>query len=206
MLSCLSTFRDRALSLFAVSALAVSALGVSTTRATASDDRLLPLLLGAAAVAIMATSTSRAHGRVHHAPVSRAPRHCRKTLHKRGRPVTVYHARCLHHSGLRALPDQCHEVIRINQGRHAVYHARCLDRFFAKVDSPLRATALPDRCMARYHHRGQKHRAYSARCLHHAGLRNLPVACLVTTQTGQVYAAHCLYRHGDLHPHGYGRR
>ncbi len=58
------------------------------------------------------------------------------------------------------------------------------------------AVLLPQHCATRYRAHGKTYRAYQAGCLHHAGLRRLPSACLISTRSGHVYGGHCLSQHG----------
>lgn len=62
-----------------------------------------------------------------------------------------------------------------------------------------RAHSLPAHCQTNYRAKGKTYRAYKAGCLHHAGMRHLPHACLVSTHHGHVYAGHCLAQHGYRH-------
>ena len=75
------------------------------------------------------------------------------------------------------------------QPRH--YHAPK-----AHAQPPRRAVFLPRHCATSYRAHGKTHRAYQAGCLHHAGVRHLPHACLVSTRQGHVYGGHCLAQHG----------
>ena len=196
MLSYLRTPMKRSTSLLAACALSISALGASTAPASASDDKLLKLLLGATAVAIIVQSASRMQGQARPAPARGLPQHCRKTLDIHGRHVTVYNAHCLHRAGLRDLPQHCHETIRTNHGMRSIYRARCLEGHAPRRGGQARARGLPDWCATRYQYRGRWHEGYSASCLRHAGLRHLPATCLVSGSGGQVYAAQCLHREG----------
>lgn len=220
MFASLTSLRRRAVTLVAGSALMLGALTASTAPAQASDDRLLRLLLGATAVAVIVHSANQAQSRAraphaapHAAPPNRLPQECRETLRVRGEHVAVYNARCLQNAGLRNLPQQCFETIRTNHGQRGVYRAGCLERRFTASAQPPRGhhsqpprghqphrpqpvVILPQWCESRVHHRGNWHNVYGAQCLHRAGLQNLPGACRHHSPRGDVFAAQCLTRHG----------
>jgi hypothetical protein len=65
--------------------------------------------------------------------------------------------------------------------------------------APRHAVFLPAHCQTSYRSKGKTYRAYKAGCLHHAGMRHLPHACLVSTHHGHVYRGHCLAQHGYRH-------
>lgn len=188
------SFRTRATAVIAAFALSIAAFTASTGPARASDDKLLKLLLGATAVAIIVHSASRAQSRPHAAPARGLPQHCRETLGIHGRHIAVYNARCLHHAGWRDLPRQCHETIRTNHGMRSVYRARCLERHASHQSAP--GQSLPGWCRTSYQYRGHWYQGYSASCLRHAGVRNLPKTCLVSGSGGQLYSARCLSGQG----------
>lgn len=206
MAQALSTFRSRMTSLVAGSALMLAG---SVSPAQASDDQLLRLLLGAAAVAVVVHGAQRAQSqpRAQHRPDSARglPQHCRETLSIHRRHVPVYNAQCLQRAGLRHLPRQCHEVLRTDRGQRAVYRARCLERHYSpprgqaaphRPRADYRQRFLPDRCRTHYHYRGQRLIGYQAACLQRAGLRNLPATCQVRRHDGGLYSARCLQERG----------
>ena len=142
------TARSRLSATFAAVALALTSLAASATPARASDDAMIKLLLGAVAVAIIASGAAQ----------SRATTHAPRRQHARPHPHHAPHG----------------------------YHARPKHR----------ARYLPQHCATSFRTGGKQYHAYSARCLHHAGLHRLPSACVVSTRSGNLYATHCLRRHG----------
>ncbi len=194
------TARSRLSATFAAVALALTSLAASATPARASDDAMIKLLLGAAAVAIIASGAAQSRATTHaprhphtrpqpyHAPrgyhagpkhrARYLPQHCATSFRAGGKHHHAYSARCLHHAGLRNLPHQCHETVRTNHGMRSVYRARCLERHASPRAAPARA--LPDWCATSYQCHGRWHRGYSASCLRQAGFHQLPATCLVS--------------------------
>lgn len=194
--------------ILAGAAMALAGISASVTPAKASDDELIRLLLGAAAVAIIVHSFTdrpqqsqrRYTGRV-------LPDHCRETLRVRHRHIDVYNARCLRDAGMRRLPAQCMETVRTNRGERRIYRERCLFAAGYRAESgsvlPRRlppSAWLPARCEITYRHRGERMRGYDGACLSNAGLRNLPEHCALRARYGSghmtIYNAQCLHEAG----------
>lgn len=122
------TLRSRLTATLAVLALAVASFASSTTQARASDDRAVKLLLGAAAVAIIASGVAQSRSqsqrhvtpRLHHKPQVQyhAPRHPQQHGRKYHRP----------HRQAHFLPGHCQTTYRLHGKHYRAYAANCLHR------------------------------------------------------------------------------
>ncbi len=214
----LSTFRLRATSAILAAGVALGAISLPATPAQASDDTLIKLLLGAAAVAIVVQAARTDRGTSHNRPQyarRELPDHCRETWRVRHRDITVYNAQCLRHAGLRNLPRHCLETTRTNRGQRSFYRATCLRDagYFPESSAPHRGrdryhptpprgggwhggSLLPQQCLISYRYGGQTLAGYRGSCLEQRGVRNLPRTCQVRSTTGTIYSAQCLTERG----------
>ncbi|ATX65082.1 hypothetical protein [Roseinatronobacter bogoriensis] len=213
-----STLRQRATGAILAAGVALGAISLPATPAQASDDALIKLLLGAAAVAIVVQAARSDRGTSQNRPqyASRElPDYCREVLRVRNRDITVYNAQCLRNAGLRNLPRQCQETVRTNRGQRSVYRATCLRNagYFPERSAPNRGrdrhqptpprgggwqggSVLPQQCLISYRYGGQTLAGYRGACLEQRGVRDLPRTCQVRSTSGTIYSAQCLTERG----------
>lgn len=215
-----SNLRLKATSALVAAGIAMGAMTLPAAPAQASDDALIKLLLGAAAVAIV-VHAARSDGRSSRSqPHSRElPNHCRETWNVRNRNISLYHAQCLRDAGLRNLPRHCLENTRTNRGQRSVYRAGCLHDagYYAERGAPNRGRDrhqpqpprgggwqggihLPQQCLVSYRYGGQTLAGYRGSCLEQRGVRDLPRTCQVRSTTGTIYSAQCLSERGYRSP------
>ena len=220
MTTFISKCRSRATGALTAAGVALTAMTLPAAPAKASDDALIKLLLGAAAVAIV-VQAARSDGRSNQSRTRHSsrelPRHCQETWTVRNRNISLYNAQCLRDAGLRNLPRQCLETRRTNRGQRSVYRAACLydAGYTAERRAPNRGrdrhqhfpprgggagwqggTFLPQQCIVTYRYSGQTLAGYRGSCLEQRGFRNLPRTCQVRSTSGTIYSAHCLSDRG----------
>ncbi|MGY6704780.1 hypothetical protein [Roseinatronobacter sp.] len=213
-----STLRTKTTGALLAAGVALGAIAMPATPAKASDDALVKLLLGAAAVAVVvhaARSDNRSNrGRPQHNS-RELPAHCQETWSVRNRNISLYNAQCLRDAGLRNLPRQCLENTRTNRGQRSVYRAACLydAGYRPERSAPNRGrdrhqpnpprgggwqsgNLLPQQCLISYRYSGQTLAGYRASCLEQHRVRDLPRTCQVRSTTGTIYSAQCLTDRG----------